>query len=274
MLAAINWDVNPVIFHLGSFGVRWYSLLFALGFLVGYKIVERMFNQEKIGLKLLDSLLVYLIIATVVGARVGHCVFYDWAYFSQHPLEIILPVKFDPEFRFTGFQGLASHGGALGILVALTIWSKKISKRSLLWILDRVTVPVALVAALIRTGNLFNSEIYGVETSLPWGFVFLQNGEIVAKHPTQIYEALCYLITFTIMMYFYWKTNAKDKTGFLTGIFFIGIFLSRFFIEFIKENQEAFEESMALNMGQLLSIPFVLAGVFLIFRGKIKVQKN
>jgi len=233
-----------------------------------------MFNQEKIGLKLLDSLLVYLIIATVVGARVGHCVFYDWAYFSQHPLEIILPVKFDPEFRFTGFQGLASHGGALGILVALTIWSKKISKRSLLWILDRVTVPVALVAALIRTGNLFNSEIYGVETSLPWGFVFLQNGEIVAKHPTQIYEALCYLITFTIMMYFYWKTNAKDKTGFLTGIFFIGIFLSRFFIEFIKENQEAFEESMALNMGQLLSIPFVLAGVFLIFRGKIKVQKN
>ena len=274
MLAAINWDVNPVIFHLGSFGVRWYSLLFALGFLVGYKIVERMFNQEKIDLNLLDSLLVYLIVATVIGARVGHCVFYDWAYFSQNPLEIFLPVKFNPEFRFTGFQGLASHGGALGILVALTIWSKKISKHSLLWILDRVTVPVALVAAMIRTGNLFNSEIYGNETTLPWGFVFLQNGETFAKHPTQLYEAFCYLVTFGIMMYYYRRTNAKDKTGFLTGIFFIGIFLSRFFIEFIKESQEAFEESMALNMGQLLSIPFVLAGIYLLFRGKMKVRKN
>jgi phosphatidylglycerol---prolipoprotein diacylglyceryl transferase len=162
--------------------------------------------------------------------------------------------------------GLASHGGTLGILIALIIHSKLITKRSVLWTLDRVVVPTALVAAFIRLGNLMNSEIYGIQTTLPWGFIFERNGETVAKHPTQIYEALAYLFTFVVLMYMYWKTRAKYREGLIFGLFFAAIFGSRFLIEFIKEDQEAFEATMSLNMGQWLSIPFVLGGIFLAIR--------
>jgi len=261
ILAFIHWNVSPEIFSLGPIHVRWYGLMFAVGFLFGYNHGEKMFRHENIDPKWLESLFIYLLVATIVGARLGHVFFYGWEYYSQHPIEIL--------YIWQG--GLASHGGVLGIIVAMIIWSMKVSKRSILWVLDRVVVPSILVAALIRLGNLMNSEIYGMETSLPWGFIFERNHETVAKHPTQLYEALSYLLTFGVIQYMYWKTKAKDYLGLLVGVFFIMVFTARFFIEFIKEDQEAFEATMALNMGQWLSIPFIIAGVVLIFRS---IQKG
>jgi len=259
----IHWNVNPEIFHLGPLSIRWYGLLFATGFLLGYYIGERMFRSEGVSQKWIDSLFFYLIIATVIGARLGHVFFYGWDYYSQHPEEIIK----------IWHGGLASHGGVIGILVAIYIYSKVVTKRSMLWTLDRIAVPVALTAAFIRTGNLMNSEIYGIQTSLPWGFIFERNGETVAKHPTQIYEALSYLISFGILTYMYWKTNAKNKPGLLLGTFFVLIFTARFLIEFIKEVQEPFEAKMALDMGQILSIPLILLGIFLIIRAIKRPEK-
>jgi prolipoprotein diacylglyceryl transferase len=254
ILSFIHWNVSPEIFTLGPLQVRWYGLLFALGFLFGYNHGEKMFKYENIDLKWLESLFIYLIVATIVGARLGHVFFYGWEYYSQHPIEIL----------YVWQGGLASHGGVLGIIIAMILWSRNVSKRSILWVLDRVVVPSIFVAALIRFGNLMNSEIYGVETTLPWGFIFERNHETVAKHPTQIYESLSYLLTFGVMLYMYWKTKAKDYQGMLVGVFFIMVFTARFFVEFIKEDQEAFEAGMSLNMGQWLSIPFIVAGIVLI----------
>ncbi|HPF52145.1 MAG TPA: prolipoprotein diacylglyceryl transferase [Draconibacterium sp.] len=256
ILSFIHWNVNPEIFHLGNLSVRWYGLLFAGGFLVGYYLGEKMLKSEGVSQKWIDSLFFYMIIATVIGARLGHVLFYSWDYYSQHPAEIIK----------VWHGGLASHGGAIGIIIAMYIYSKRVTKRTMLWVLDRMVVPTALVAAFIRTGNLMNSEIYGIQTSLPWGFIFERNGELVPKHPTQIYEALAYLITFGVMMYLYWKTSSKNRPGLLLGVFLIMVFTARFFIEFIKEDQEAFEAGMVLNMGQWLSIPFVLVGIGLLVR--------
>ena len=264
---AIHWNASPELFSLGPISIRWYGLMFALGFLFGFSILTRMFKYEGSDPLWVEKLFVYVIIATIVGARLGHVFFYGWDYYSKHLIEIFLPIaKGETGYKFVGFQGLASHGGAFGIIFAVWLFSKWVTKRPILWTLDRLIVPVALVGAMIRTGNLMNSEIYGVATNLPWGFIFERNNETIAKHPTMIYEALCYLITFGILMYCYYKKkDLKDRTGFLTGVFFIGIFLTRFLIEFIKENQEAFESGMALNMGQILSIPFVLAGIWLIY---------
>jgi len=256
ILTFIHWNVNPEIFALGPIHVRWYGLFFAIGFLFGYSHGEKMFKHENIDLKWLESLFIYLIVATIIGARLGHVLFYGWDYYSQHPIEIL----------YVWQGGLASHGGVLGIILAMFLWSKNVSKRSILWVLDRVVVPSIFVGALIRMGNLMNSEIYGNATTLPWGFIFERNHETVAKHPTQIYEALSYLVTFGVMLYMYWKTKAKDYQGLIVGVFFIMVFSARFFIEFIKEEQEAFEKGMSLNMGQLLSIPFILTGIFLIVR--------
>ncbi len=259
----IHWNVKPEIFHLGPLSIRWYGLLFASGFLLGYYIVERMFKWETEDLKWLDSLFFYLIIATIVGSRLGHVFFYSWEYYSQNPMEIFM----------VWHGGLASHGGALGVIIAMYLHSKFVTKHSMLWILDRVVVPIALVAALIRTGNLMNSEIYGIETKLPWGFIFEINSEVIAKHPTQIYEALAYLFVFMILMFLYWKTNSRKKPGLLLGTFFILMFFLRLLIEFIKEDQEVFEAGMILNMGQWLSIPFILFGVYLVIRAIQKPEK-
>jgi prolipoprotein diacylglyceryl transferase len=267
LLSFIHWNANPEIFNIGPLSVRWYGLLFASGLLIGYYIGEWMLKSEKVPQKWIESLFFYIIIATVVGARLGHVFFYGWDYYSQHPAEIIK----------VWHGGLASHGGALGIMIALYIHSKVVTKRSMVWALDRIVVPTALVAAFIRTGNLMNSEIYGVETALPWGFIFERNEETIAKHPTQIYEALAYILSFIFLMFLYKKTNSKNRPGLLLGVFFILIFASRFFIEFIKEDQEAFEATMQLNMGQWLSVPFVLFGIFLVVRAvKLpeKVYKN
>jgi prolipoprotein diacylglyceryl transferase len=268
ILSFIHWNVSPEIFSIGPIHVRWYGLMFALGFLFGYNHVEKMFKRENADLKWLESLFIYLVVATIVGARLGHVLFYGWDYYSQHPIEIL----------YVWQGGLASHGGVIGIIIAMFIWSKKISKRSILWVLDRIVVPSILVGALIRFGNLMNSEIYGMQTSLPWGFIFERNHEIVAKHPTQIYESLSYLLTFGVLLYMYWKTKARDYQGMLLGVFFIMVFTARFLIEFIKEDQEAFEAAMSLNMGQWLSVPFVLTGIILIIvavqRGPVYYQNK
>ena len=267
-LLAIHWNVSPELFSLGPISVRWYGLMFALGFLIGYQIMFKMFKYESSNTDWLDKLFVYTIVATIVGARLGHVFFYGWSYYSQHILEIILPIaKGEFGYKFVGYQGLASHGGGLGIVIAICIFSKKVTKRSMLWTLDRLVIPTALVGAMIRTGNLMNSEIYGVATNLPWGFIFERNHETIAKHPTQIYEALGYLLVFiTAIVLFFKSKDLKDRAGFFIGYGFAGIMIVRFFVEFIKENQEAFEAGMALNMGQILSIPFILVGGYLMYR--------
>ncbi|MCL6101916.1 MAG: prolipoprotein diacylglyceryl transferase [Bacteroidetes bacterium] len=267
-LLFIHWNVNPEFFSVGPISIRWYGLMFALGFLAGYQIMLKMFKYEASNIEWLDKLFIYTIVATIVGARLGHVFFYGWSYYSQHLIEIVLPIaKGEFGYKFVGYQGLASHGGAIGIVIAIYLYSKKVTKRSMLWTLDRLIIPTALVGAMIRTGNLMNSEIYGVATNLPWGFIFERNHETVAKHPTQIYEAFGYLLVFVSTLWIFYKSKGlKDRPGFIIGFGFVGIFLTRFLVEFIKENQEAFEAGMVLNMGQLLSIPFILAGGYLMYR--------
>lgn len=259
MLNYIVWDFDPIL--LDSFiTLRWYSLMFLIGFIIGYKIVERMFKHEGAPERWLGSLLLWVMIGTVVGARLGHVFFYEWDYYSQHPIEIL----------YTWEGGLASHGGAIGVILAVLCFSLFTTKRSSLWTFDRLVIAIAFVGGLIRLGNLFNSEIFGHATDLPWGFMFVRSREWhevyegQACHPTQIYEALCYFALFALMMWMYWKKNVQTRPGLLFGTFLIGIFGTRFLIEFIKNDQTAFEADMLLNMGQWLSIPFMLAGVCLI----------
>lgn len=255
----ITWNVDPVIYD-GAFTIRWYGLMFAIGFWLGYNVVARMFKREGAPERWLGILLIYVGVATIVGARLGHVFFYAWDYYSQHPWKILA----------TWEGGLASHGGAIAIILAVLLFSILVTKRNPLWTFDRLTVAIALVGALIRIGNLMNSEIFGHPTDLPWGFMFVRSAEWqefyapLACHPTQIYESLCYLGLFALMMWLYWKKNAGERPGLLFGTFLVGTFGSRFLIEFIKNDQEAFEATMTLNMGQWLSVPFVIGGILLI----------
>lgn len=257
----VQWNVDPVIFQIGSFGLRYYSLGFLLAFLLGYWILSKMYRREAIDVKFLDSLVVYIFLAVLVGARLGHCLFYEPNYFCtrEHWLEIILPFNVQTG-QFTGYQGLASHGAAIAILFALWLYNRKY-KMNVLWILDRLVVVVALGGSFIRLGNLFNSEIYGVETALPWGFVFQRNGEVVAKHPTQIYESLSYLIIFAVCFWAYLKRGSKMRAGVMFGWWLVALFGMRFLIEFVKEKQVDFENAMVLDMGQWLSLPFIVGGL-------------
>ncbi|MEA1887055.1 MAG: prolipoprotein diacylglyceryl transferase [Bacteroidota bacterium] len=248
--AIIIWDVNPEIFRIGNFAPRWYGVLFALGFLFGYFIFKKIFRNEGLKDEVLDRLTIYMAIGTIVGARLGHCLFYEPSYYLSDPIEILKIWR----------GGLASHGAAIGILFVLWLFVRK-EKKPYIWILDRIVIVVALGGALIRLGNLMNSEIYGVETTLPWGFVFLRAGETVPRHPTQIYEALAYFITFIILYRIYWRKKGEFISGLPFSLFLILVFTFRFLVEFVKEDQVAFESGMALNMGQWLSLPFILLGV-------------
>ncbi|HNY44044.1 MAG: prolipoprotein diacylglyceryl transferase [Bacteroidota bacterium] len=268
----IIWDVGPILVDLGILQIRAYSLFFALGFVVSYFIIKRYYKQEGVPIRELDTLTVWVVVGGLLGARLGHCIFYDWEYYSKNLLEILLPVSFSPKFEFIGYQGLASHGGAIGIIIAILIYYRKSTKKSFFWLIDRIAVPTGFAGALIRLGNLFNSEIYGHQTDLPWGFVFIRNGDTFPSHPTQLYEAICYIITSIVLMRLYKVERFRNAGGFLLGVFFIMVFTARFFIEFVKENQVAFEDSMALNMGQILSIPVVVAGIFLVVRA-LKLSK-
>ncbi|MDE7179714.1 MAG: prolipoprotein diacylglyceryl transferase [Muribaculaceae bacterium] len=258
MLSAIVWNADPVLFTLGPLAVRWYSLAFAVGFVVGYNIVARMFRHEGAPEKWLGSLLTYVVIATIIGARLGHVFFYEWDYYSVHPEKI---------WRIWE-GGLASHGGTIAIILALFIWSWVVSKKPASWVFDKIVVAIALVGGLIRLGNLMNSEIYGGPTDLPWGFVFVRDGQTIPAHPTQIYEALCYFILFGVLMWMYWNKNAEERPWLITGIFFIWVFGSRFLIEYVKNVQVGSEYEMiaryGMNLGQLLSIPFILLGIGLV----------
>lgn len=266
MLNYITWDVSPVLFHLGPLTIRWYSLMFMIGFLAGYEIVARMFRHEGAPERWLSILLLWVVGATIVGARLGHVFFYEWDLYRQNPIKIL----------YVWEGGLASHGGTIAIILAVILFSIFTTRRSPLWTFDRLVVPIALVGGLIRFGNLMNSEIFGHATTLPWGFKFVNSPEWhalyegVACHPTQIYEALCYFALFGILMWMYWKRNAEERPGLIFGVFLIGIFLPRFLIEFIKNDQVAFEQTMTLNMGQWLSIPFILLGVAFVIYAMVR----
>ena len=259
MLSFITWDANPTIISW-PVTVRWYGLMFAIGFWIGFNIVARMFRHEGAPERWLGTLLLYVGVGTVVGARLGHVFFYAWDYYSQHPVEIL----------YTWEGGLASHGGAIGVILAVILFSIFVSKRSPMWTFDRLVIAIALVGGLIRFGNLMNSEIYGHYTDMPWGFIFVRNGETMPAHPTQIYEALCYFALFGLLMWMYWRKNAQERPGLIFGTFLVGIFMPRFLIEYVKNVQEPWEADMVLNMGQLLSIPFVLLGIFLIVRAYMR----
>lgn len=257
MLSAIVWNANPVLISLGPLAVRWYGLAFAVGFTVGYAIVSRMFRHEGAPERWMGSLLSYVVIATIVGARLGHVFFYEWDYYSMHPEKILRIWE----------GGLASHGGTIAIILALFLWSWIVSKKPAPWIFDKIVVAIALVGGLIRLGNLMNSEIYGGPTDLPWGFIFVRDGQTLPAHPTQIYEALCYFALFGLLMWMYWKRNAEERPWLITGIFFMWVFGSRFLIEYVKNVQVESEYQMiatyGMNLGQMLSIPFILLGLFL-----------
>ena len=267
-LLAIHWNVDPVIFQIGSLGIRWYSLLFVSGFILGWFIFRWFFRREGISESLLDPLLYTLLIGTIVGARLGHCLFYQPDYYLgswKGFLEIFMPWK----------GGLASHGGTIMLFFCMLWFAKHYGRKEdfdFVWLLDHLCIAVAFAATFIRLGNLFNSEIYGDVTTLPWGFVFDLRGETEPKHPTQLYEALSYLILGLFLLWLYVKKLDRVCRGTFIGIFFIVCFGMRFLIEFIKEPQVDFEQNMALNMGQLLSIPFVLLGIgFLVYAFKMKL---
>lgn len=261
-ISLATWNVDPEIFRIGDFAVRYYGVLFAIGMILSYQFMKRIFKREQIGIQYLDKLLIYIVVGTVVGARLGHCLFYDFAYYSQHPLEIILPIaKVDGSYHFVGFMGLASHGGAIGVLLSLALFCKRY-KMNLLQLLDRLVIAIPITGAFIRFGNFMNSEIYGKPTDSIFGIVFLRD-DTISRHPTQLYEAFAYLAV-TILLYVLYQKKYSGYKGLLFGLFLILMFTARFVLEYFKENQVAFEDEMALNMGQILSIPFMIVGLGLV----------
>jgi prolipoprotein diacylglyceryl transferase len=266
ILLQIDWNPAPEIFKIGSFAVRYYSLMFVIAFMLGLHLMKKIYIEDKIPLEKLDSLFIYVVIATLFGARIGHFLFYDPAFLFEKPLEVFLPFKFSPNFEFTGFAGLASHGAAIGIIIALYFYSKNVLKKPLLYILDRVVVVSSIGGAFVRLGNLMNSEIIGKPTNSDYGFVFLKLGEDFPRHPAQLYEAICYVVIFAILWFLYWKTDKKQKLGYLFGLYFVLMWSARFVVEFFKEEQVSGRDNWFFNTGQLLSIPLIILGLYLMFR--------
>jgi len=287
--------------HFGPVNIRFYSLMFVIAFGLGWYIMKKIYINEKESLDKLDTLFIWTVIATLLGARLGHVFFYDWEYFRNHKLEILLPFKFEPEFQFTGFAGLASHGAAIAIIITTFYYSKKIINRPFLWVLDRVVIPVACGAIFVRIGNFFNSEIVGTRTTSdnPFGIRFVRDyfspqdamyktqigdpdeayyeivhnskfadllAQVPLKHPAQLYEAFCYVFVFLILLYLYWKTDTSQKHGLLFGVFLMLLWSVRFGVEFVKESQGGIESLLGLfTTGQWLSIPFILVGLYFLF---------
>lgn len=263
ILNAIHWEMDPAIFTIFGHEVRYYGLMFALAFMFGYMIMKKYYKFDNLQESLLEKLTMYVFFGTLLGARLGHCLFYQPDYYLSNPIEIL--------YIWEG--GLASHGAAVGIIFALWLYARKINV-PLLWILDRVVIVVALAGFFIRMGNFFNSEIYGVETTLPWGVIFHRDGQTTPMHPTQIYEALSYLLIFIGLHFYFIKIRLQNLNGRIFGVFLILLFSVRFFIEFIKNEQVGFEKEMTLNMGQWLSIPFVLAGFYFLYKSHTKALKT
>ncbi|MEY4986441.1 MAG: Prolipoprotein diacylglyceryl transferase [Bacteroidota bacterium] len=266
-IAFISWDPNPVIVDLFGFPIRWYGFFFAMAFLAGFRVVNYMFKKEGRSTEQADQLLMYTMVATIVGARAGHYFFYEFPLLQADPLRFFLQMITPP------FSGLASHGAAIGLFIAFYLFARKNAGMSYLYITDRIVPAVALAGFFIRMGNLMNSEIIGKPTELPWGFKFLRDTEfnpygdpnlVLARHPSQLYEALSCLLIFALLMWFWSKKKKSTQEGLMTGSFMIVLFTLRFFYEFLKENQSAFENNLTLNMGQILSIPAVLFGVIVL----------
>lgn len=266
---AIEWDPSLGI-DLGFFTIRWYSLMFVAAFLLGLHLMKKIYKEDNIPVEKLDTIFMYVFVSMLIGMRLGDVFFYSWDYYQNHLLEIFIPFKnVDGSWKFTGFTGFASHGAAIAIPIAMYFYAKKHLQKPWLFILDRLAIMVALAGFFIRLGNFFNSEIYGKPTGSDFGVIFKANGETVARHPTQLYEAFSYLILFFVMWFLYWKTEKKKQIGFLFGLFMVVLWSLRFFIEFLKEAQVDGREDWvfnSLNTGQVLSIPLVLIGVWLMVR--------
>lgn len=271
----IDWAPSETLFKIGSFGIHYYSLMFIIAFGLGYYMMKKIYDEEKIPLEYLESLFVYMIISILLGARLGDVFFYSWDYYQNHLIEILLPIRDTPTgYTFTGFRGLASHGAVIGTLIGLYLYKRKFTHKPLLWLLDRVTVPIAIGACFVRFGNFLNSEIVGKYTNTNFGVVFLNRGESLPRHPAQLYEALGYIILFFILKQTY-KSEYKNKPGFMLGLFFIGMFVIRFLVEYLKESQGGFGDIMPLfSTGQWLSIPFITLGGFLMLRSSKKIQNE
>lgn len=272
-LSAIHWNPDPELVNLFGISIRYYGLLFMLGIVCAIYTLKWIFKKENISEENLDKLIKYGFFGVLIGARLGHCLFYEPAYYLSHPLEMLLPVSFPEEggFEFTGYQGLASHGGALGLLIALLLYTRK-TKSSVLNTLDHIAVVAGVSAGFIRLANFMNSEIIGIPTNGDWGVIF-ERVDGIARHPAQLYESICYFFIFAVMIFLYKQKKEKLGNGTLFGIVLVLIFIARFFIEFIKEGQVGFEEDMTFNMGQLLSLPYILLGIGFIIYG-LKKKPN
>jgi len=262
---AFTWDPSQGI-DLGFFVIRYYSLMFVVAFTLGWFIMKRIFKNENISEEKLDSLFIYTVIATLLGARLGHVIFYQTELIWEDPLSVLLPIRTVPEFEFTGFQGLASHGAAIAIIIAMFMYSKKVIKKPVLWILDRVVIAVACGGIFVRIGNFINSEIIGKPTNGDFGVIFKQLGETFPRHPAQLYEAGGYILVFLILWFIYWKTDKRNYLGYIFGVFLILLWTVRFLVEFVKEAQVENRAEWALNTGQWLSIPFILIGIYLMLQ--------
>ncbi|MBP2830835.1 prolipoprotein diacylglyceryl transferase [Aquimarina sp. U1-2] len=309
IFSKIIW--NPVEgIDLGFFVIRFYSLMFVVAFSLGWYLMKKIYIREQISLEKLDSIFIYAVVATLLGARLGHVFFYDWEYYKNNLLEIILPVRFSPKLEFIGFQGLASHGAAIGVIIAMYYYSKNIIHKHILWILDRIVIPVSFGAIFVRLGNFFNSEIIGNESGdSPFGVKFVRDGlrkaEVVKetgintineayaavvnnpkfanlleavpyRHPAQLYEAFGYIFVAIILWFIYWKTDKRKNQGFLFGTFLVLLWTVRFIVEFVKKSQGGFEDSLGdiLSTGQWLSIPFIIVGIYLILRSLKRVETS
>jgi phosphatidylglycerol:prolipoprotein diacylglycerol transferase len=271
MFTAITWNPDPIIVELGGFALRWYSLLFATGFIISFFILRRLFEKEEVSLEVLDKMLLYSVVGTILGARIGNCLFYDFTYFSEHPLEILLPFKFSPHFEFTGYRGLASHGAMLGLLVAYWLLSRKTDK-PILWFLDKAATAGALCLASIRLGNFMNSEIVGAPTDVSWAFIFPRVDDI-PRHPVQLYGFVVYLSLFFFMLWYNKKVFGKVKDGHVFAVFISVLGILRFGMEFIKKHY-VFDPDSLINMAQLLSLPMIFLGAFFAWYTRAKVSDN
>lgn len=305
-VAHFIWNPSEGI-DLGFFVIRYYSLMFVIAFGLGWYIMKKIFERENEPIEKLDSLFIWTVLSTLLGARLGHVFFYDWEYYRNHMSEILLPFRFEPNFEFTGFQGLASHGAAIAIIFSMYFFSKKVMKKPLLWVLDRVVIPVASGAVFVRIGNFFNSEIVGNITNHPFGVRFVRDqfsardavtftqkssvneayqalctdpnystllAQVPAKHPAQLYEAACYVFVFAILFVLYWKTTIRERQGFLFGLFLILLWSVRFMVEYVKESQGGFEAYLGqFSTGQWLSIPFILIGLYFVFTADKPIEE-
>lgn len=299
-----NWNPDDILFQIGFIQIKYYNLLWILAFVVGWYIMKQIFKKENISLEKLDSLFVYAVVSIMLGARLGHVIFYQSELLTEDPLSILLPIRTVPEFEFTGFTGLASHGAAIAAIIALYLFARKHKNMKFLWLLDRVTITCAIGAVFIRLGNFFNSEINGkvVEKSFALATRFIRDSDdmpaykamrltkektasaaykaietkpefaqilqdIPYRHPAQLYEAFLYLILFGLMWFTYWKTRKSEKSGFLFGMFMVGLWTARFVVEYFKKSQGGFEETWGtFTTGQWLSIPMILIGLYFMFR--------